>query len=314
MMKNWNRCDKQFFLAFFLVLSLSMCTIPVFGDNSNQTGYYEIRANVENASVYLDGVAVGTIQGGTLLVPAEISSKPVLHQLMIQAPGYRVYNETVLQSPKAGKNLILKGILTRIPEAPTGTLYLAVSPPGADIMIDGVPRGVVDQSGITVLRGVKAGNRNILIHLDGYQDYNEWASIEANMDNKVRVTLLPLTTGSLQITSEPNAASVIISGVPAGITPVTIPDVPAGQVDVLLTLSGYQDWTGTTVVQPGQTASVSGTLIPVPVKTPEPQITTAVQTQKQTETPTPVPTTTPLSPVIGGLALIILSLFWKNRK
>ena len=185
-------------------------------------------------------MSVGTIQGGTLLVPAEISSKPVMHQLMIRAPGYQVYNETVLQSPKAGKNLILKGILTHIPETPTGTLYVAVSPPGADIMIDGVPRGVVDQSGISVLRGVKAGNRNILIHLDGYQDYKEWASIEANMDNRVRVTLLPLTTGSLQVTSEPNAASVIVSGVPAGITPVTIPDVPAGQVDVLLTLSGYQ--------------------------------------------------------------------------
>lgn len=311
-MKKRDHKSNYFYLCAILLVLAFWSINPVFGDGTNQTGYYEVRANVENASVFLDGVAVGTIQGGTLLVPAEISNKPVNHNLMIKADGYKVYNETVIQAPKAGKNIILKGTLIRVPITPVGAVYLAVSPPGADVTIDDVPRGVVGQSGILVLRDVPAGNRIINIHLDGYQDRSERTYVEANMDNQVRITLVPLTTGSVEVTSEPGSASVMINGVPAGITPVIIPNVTAGEVDVRLTLSGYQDWAGSTSLQAGKTALVSATLIPVPTSAPEPVSTTEVPTS--VPTPEPTATTTPISPIIGVVALGALCLFWRRRE
>jgi hypothetical protein len=304
---------KIFICAIILVLSL-WCINPVLGDESNLTGYYEVRANVENASVFLDGVPVGTIQGGNLLVQAPTSNKPVNRNLMIQAPGYQIYNETILQAPKPGKNIVLRGTLIKIPVTPTGTVYLAVSPPGAEVMIDGIQRGVVGPSGILVLRDVKAGNRYLSIHQEGYQDITELSHIEANMENNVRLTMTPLTTGSVRVTSDPAQASVTLNGAPAGITPVTVPNVTAGQIDVRLSLPGYQDWTGTTDLQAGKTSEVSATLIPIPTSTPEPVNTTEEQTTIPTESPTPEPTTTPLSPIIGGMAILVICLFWKKKE
>ena len=94
-----------FLLAGFFMLSCA----AVADDPSNMTGYYEIRSNVENASVYFNGEFAGNIEKGSLLIQAELSNRPVNHKLMIQAPGYTTYNETIVQAPKPGKNNIIRG-------------------------------------------------------------------------------------------------------------------------------------------------------------------------------------------------------------
>lgn len=289
-------------------LLLLWCLSPVVADTPAGTGYYEVRSNIENASVYFDGTLAGTIQKGILLVPAETSNKPVHHLLMITAEGYSTYNETVLQAPKPGKNTILRGILTKLPPSNTGTLSLAVTPPGAVISLDGQPLGTVDSSGIRVMRDIKSGFRNLQVTLSGYQDWKERVFVETNMDTKVRVILSPATSGTLQVTSVPTGANVIVNGSIAGITPVTLSDIPAGDTEIRLTLSGYQDWTGKTSVVPGQVTPVSGTLVQVPVHTPVPA---PVETTRETtpeETPAPEPTQAALFPLIAAGALAIASV------
>ncbi|MDD1725129.1 MAG: PEGA domain-containing protein [Methanospirillum sp.] len=288
--------------GFFLFL---WCISPVAGENPSGTGYYEVRSNIENASVYFDGTLAGTIQKGILLVPAETSNKPVHHILMITADGYSTYNETVLQAPKPGKNTILRGILTKLPPANTGTLSLAVTPPGAAISLDGTPLGTVDSSGIRVLRDIKAGFRVIVVTLPGYQDWKDRVNVEANMDTKVRVILSPATSGTLQVTSAPSGANVFVNGSIAGITPVTLTDIPVGETKIRLTLPGYQEWTGTTSVAPGQVTPVSGTLIQIAVNTSVPA---PIETTPEM-TPVPEPTQAALFPLIAGGALAIVSLF-----
>lgn len=288
-------------LFFILAAGLILLSGSVVADNTtNETGYYEIRSNVENASVYFNGEFVGTIQKGSLLVQAETSNRPVHHQLMIQAPGYTTYNETIVQAPKPGKSNIIRGTLTALPPAKTGTLSLAVNPPGGEVYIDGVSSGIVDQSGIHVLRDITAGYCTVQIKSAGYKDWYERVYVEPNMNTKVRVALSPITTGSLAVSSEPSAANVLLNGSPAGITPVTISDLPPGPVQVRLTLPGYQDWNGETTIITGQTVPVFGTLIPVVVATPEPVNTTPEETM------TPEPTQSPLfiGTVFGALALL----------
>lgn len=278
-----------------------------FGDEQVETAFYEVRSNVENASVYFNGEFVGNIEKGSVLVPAATSSRPVHHQLMIQAPGYTTYNETIVQAPKPGKNNVLRGILTLLPPQRTGTLSLAVTPPGGEVFVDGVSSGVISQSGIHVLRDISAGYRTVQIRLAGYQDWIERVYVESNLDTKIRVTLTPVTTGSVQVSSVPAGANVLINGSPVGITPVTIPELPAGQVEMRLTLPGYQDWTAVTSIIPGQTVPVFGTLVQVVVQTPEPVNTTPV------ETPIPEPTQSPISLLTAAGALVLTSLWLKKR-
>ena len=151
------------------LIGMAFVICPGFADEPG-FGYYEVRSNVENASVFLNGEFAGNIMQGTLMIPAKISQRPVRHELMIEAPGFTTYNETVLQAPKEGKNIILRGTLTRLLAQRTGTLNLAISPPGPEVFIDGVSHGIVDQSGIRVLRDIDAGFRNLLISLAGYED------------------------------------------------------------------------------------------------------------------------------------------------
>jgi len=296
--------EKSNILFLFLIAGLLTLFCPGVAEESPaMTSYYEIRSNVENASVYFNGEFVGTIQKGSLLVEAETSNRPVNYQLMITAPGYTTYNETLVQAPKPGKSNIIRGTLTALPPAKTGTLSLAVSPPGGEVLVDGVSSGFIDQSGIHVLRDITAGYRNIQITLAGYKDWFERVYVEPNMNTKIRVTLTPITTGSLQVSSEPSSANVLLNGAPVGITPVTIPDLPAGPIQIQLTLPGYQDWNGETAVMIGQTVPVFGTLIPIVVETPKPVNTTPE------ETPTPEPTQSPLLigtviGALGGVALI----------
>jgi hypothetical protein len=292
---------------FACILLCNVIFFPVYGENLAETGYYEIRSNVDNASVYFDGSFAGNVQKGSLMVPAETSNKPVYHQLMIQAPGYSTYNETIFQAPKPGKSNVYRGILTLLPPSRIGTVSLAVSPPGGEVFLDGSSFGTVDQSGIFTLRDITAGYRNIQIKLTGYQDWFERVLVEANMNTKVRVALTPVTNGSVQISSEPAAANVVVNGAPVGITPVTIPNLPAGKVSVTLNLPGYQDFYAETSIIPGQTVSVFGTLMPLVVSTPIPV------NQTPNSTPTPEPTQASLGLLTAGGAFVVVSFLRKKR-
>ena len=290
------------------LIGMAWIICPGFADEPG-FGYYEVRSNVENASVFFNGEFAGNIRQGTLMIPAKISNRPVRHELMIEAPGFTTYNETVIQAPKEGRNIILRGTLTKLPAPRTGTLNLAISPPGAEVFIDGVSRGIVDQSGIIVLRDIDAGFRNLLIRLAGYEDYYERVFVEDNMITRVRINLVPVTTGFLQVTSTPAGATILINGVPAGITPVVLSEMPEGEVELRLTLAGYYDWTAVTSIIPGETVPVSGSLIPVPVSTPTPE--------PEPEIPEPTPDQesmeTPLYPAVALLALFLCAIGLKKR-
>ncbi|PWR73474.1 hypothetical protein DLD82_09500 [Methanospirillum stamsii] len=280
---------------------------PVSGETQAEVANYEIRSNVENASVYFDDVFAGSIEKGSLMVPAETSNKPVYHLLRIEAPGYSTYNETILQAPKPGKSNVYRGILTLLPPQSIGTVSLAISPPGGQVFVEGTFAGTVDQSGIFTLRDIPAGYQIVQVSLPGYKDWVDRVFVEANMNTKVRVSLTPVTTGPMQVTSQPSGANVQMNGAPVGITPVTIPDLPAGKVQVTISLPGYQDFSAETSIIAGENVSVSGTLTALVTSTPEPI------PQTPESTPQPEPTQASAGLLSIGAALSALVLFQKKR-
>ena len=68
--------------------------------------------------------------------------------------------------------------------------------------------------------------------------------------------------GTLSVTSSPSGALVALDGRLFGYTPVTQP-VQAGLHQIVLTKTGYRDWSGSVVVLSGATTTVSRTLEPI---------------------------------------------------
>lgn len=302
---------KQFCMTGFVVLVLSLVFISASAaDGKNQasgsstmavpitpvgTGFFDFRCNIEGATVYLDDNAIGAITNGTLIVSIPVYDRSYKRQLRIEAPGYTMYNETLLTGPKPGETMVVRGILQVLPFNLTGTLSLAVSPPGSEVSIDGAVAGVVPESGILKLRTVNYGNRNISVTKGGYQVYTGDVYIEPNMETKLRISLAPRTTGTLQITSNPSGAQVSINKAPYGSTPVTVPDLEQGTYIIDYSLQGYQSIEQQVILTASQTIPVSGLLEPMP--TPTPTLATPIPS------PTPEPTQTgiPIGIVIVGL-------------
>jgi hypothetical protein len=86
------------------------------------------------------------------------------------------------------------------------------------------------------------------------------------------------STGSLSVTTSPAGATISVDGVQRGISPATIPGLPAGSHTVLLKLAGYQDLSAPVTIVAGQTQTLTSTLAPAagpaaapaPIKTKSP--------------------------------------------
>jgi len=76
-------------------------------------------------------------------------------------------------------------------------------------------------------------------------------------------TPTPIPMGTISASSSPLGAPVHLDEVYKGTTPLTISNVPVGSHTVKVTLSGYEDWSGSITVSAGVTASISPTLTPL---------------------------------------------------
>lgn len=293
MMKNVIICAFLFLLVFAL-------SAPVVAKPAGDTGFYEVRSNVENASVSLDGVYAGNILDGMLRIAVPAGNRPVNRELRIEAAGYEPYRETVVKAPKAGEIVVLRGTLRSLPVTRTGTIRLAVTPPGGNVSIDGVDKGSVSPSGILVLRGLSTGNQILHIEREGYENLTKRIYVEPNVDTQMRFTLVPLTHGSLMITSQPEGAQISLNGEITGITPLSIPYLAEGPYQVRLLLTGHQVWNGFVSVVPGQNAELNAVLVPETVPDgPAPEETSPLPTQAASLLPVTI-----LSALAGTLLLI----------
>jgi len=143
----------------------------------------------------------------------------------------------------------------------TGNISFVSSPSGADIYLDNVLQTPKTPATIT---NVPAGNHSYLLRLSGYSDATGTVTVTAGQTAVVSVTLTPVvTTGSIIFVSSPSGVDIYLDNILQSVkTPATITNVPTGNHSYLLRLSGYNDATGTIIVNSGQTASVSATLSP----------------------------------------------------
>jgi hypothetical protein len=146
----------------------------------------------------------------------------------------------------------------------------------------------------------------VKVHMPGYEDSVQKVYVEANMVTKERLTLTPVTTGSIQITSSPAGAQVNLNGAPYGITPVTAQDIEQGSYRIDFVMAGYQPYQTQVLLNPGQVVPVNAQLQPVPTQVPTPNPTTIE--------PTPTPTQAGLSPLAGLVGIFAMAGFLRKRQ
>jgi hypothetical protein len=299
----WNRTSPD----SEIVLDTETRSVYI-NQSAPSTGSLYVASDPSGARIYVDG----SYRGTTSIILSGLTTGS--HTIRISQSGYTDYSTTA--TIYAGQ--IITVSVTLIPLTPepdqTGSLSLTSSPAGADIFIDGSYRGITP----VTLSGLTTGSHTIIISHSGYTDYSTTATLYAEQTRTVSVTLIPSTpapahTGSITITSSPSGADVYVDGSSyRGITPVTFSSVTTGSHTIIISHSGYTDYSTTATVNGGQTTKVTGSLNPLS-SVPTNIQTTAVPAAQVPRTPVSFDPSGLIMVLIIGVVVIVGGYFGYSR-
>jgi len=292
------------------------------------TGSVSVQSTPAAAYVFLDGTLVG-------LTPVTVSGvAPGSHIVRIEKTGYQPYQTTT--SVSAGATTVVSAALVSVPDPMTGSVNIQSTPAGANAFLDGTLVGLTP----VLVSGITPGSHQVAIEMTGYNSYQETASVSAGATTVVSAVLTPGPTpttttvtptptptattttptptptqtsageGTLYIRSSPFGARVLVDDVYRGLTPLLLPNVPAGIRQVSLEKDGYKTKTLTVAVTTGGLAAPPTVYLERDTSptTPPTTIPTTGQTTIPTTSPTTMPTT--ISPFPGATTgtLVVYSM------
>jgi hypothetical protein len=157
----------------------------------------------------------------------------------------------------AGGGILAARRFLAVPAATTGTIVVTTNPPGAEVVLDGEPRGVSPTT-LTVAAGahvleLRSSGEPRRISLDVAAGAHLSQYIELGKGQAPG----PATSGagSLQVRTDPAGARISVDGMPRGVSPVTVADLPPGEHTVIVETAAGST-THMVTVEAGSTASL----------------------------------------------------------
>ncbi len=146
-------------------------------------------------------VMVGSQYSGS--TPLEITVPPAKPLVVrVSLAGHATYQTTVTLA--SGQRLEVKAALEML----TGAVVVTSQPPGAELLIDGTPRGRTGQT-----MELEASRHQIDIRLDGYRPYRTTIVPEPGLTQAVRAVLQPAGAAGLpQTISSPQGTELVLVG------------------------------------------------------------------------------------------------------
>lgn len=130
-------------------------------------------------------------------------------------------------------------------------LLIESSPPGASVFLDGSFQGLAPCEVPTF-----PGRHAMRLEMAGFK--TSARSVEVGSGpNLLRFELTPEETGCVRISSKPSGAEVFLDGQFAGVTPLKLDGVPAGDHVLRVEKANYSPSTLTAFVESGQTLDIS---------------------------------------------------------
>jgi hypothetical protein len=138
-----------------------------------------------------------------------------------------------------------------------GTLIVTTNPPGAQLFIDGVERGVTP-----LTLPVKPGTHSLELRGNGAPRLMPiTVAAGTQVSQYIELPTTASMVGQLRIRTEPAGARVSVDGVARGISPVTVADLPPGEHAVAVD-SDLGSIKQTVTIEAGNTASLTVPLAP----------------------------------------------------
>ena len=199
-------------------------TTTVSATLKSSSGSINVKSVPSGATILLDGVSKGT-------TPATLTSISTgKHALVMKKAGYNDYSTQVTVS--SGQTTSVSAVLTTA----TGSLNIKSNPSGATILLDGTNKGVTPAT----LTGISSGKHKVVLKKGGYDDYSVNVTVSSGETETISATLSQ-SPGSLNITSTPSGATIVLDGTTKGTTPANLTDVAAGTHNLILKKIGYDD-------------------------------------------------------------------------
>jgi len=201
---------------------------------------------VRDTEVLVDGESVGT----TPLEPVPIP--PGEHEIRLRAPRHQDF-VTTLEIEGSDVRQVLRAEL--VPAwAP---VTFRSRPVGAEVRVDGTPVGTTP---LTAELG--AGVHGYELHLAGFRSHRGRIRVEAGNPLTLAVAELQPARGRLEVTSEPEGATVTVDGEYRGTTPLSLELAPGESHAVEIAKAGFDPATKTVELEPEESRELAVTLDP----------------------------------------------------
>ena len=233
-----------------------------------QKGTIAVYSAPSGATIGLEGPE-GAFVGPTITTPHTFTDlEQGMYTITLSLEGYYDWSKTV--QVNGGRTTQIHATLTPhyTPKA-TGSISVSSEPSGATIELV-TPAGLFIGPTITTpytFNKVGTGTSTITLTLDGYHKWSANVYVSEDTTAYVDATLTPIqTTGSISVSSSPSGANIGLDGQWHGMlrtTPDVIANVAPGHHTLELALDGYEDWSVTEQVTPGETKYVHATLTPI---------------------------------------------------
>jgi hypothetical protein len=157
------------------------------------------------------------------------------------------------------------------PPAEPGRVLVRSTPAGAQVFVNGEPRGPTPLA----VRDLALGAHTIEVRHPSYPPRQQRVTLTADaparsvdfeLDRPPFAAAAPApadpVTGALRVESRPAGAQVFVDDRLVGVTPLLVPDVAAGSRVVRIELPGYRRWTTSVSVGSGEQVRVAASLEP----------------------------------------------------
>lgn len=165
--------------------------------------------------------------------------------------------------PDALRNLFKQREVTtrdeRPPTKPRTLLQVASTPPGAEVSVDGQPRG---QAPFDV--ELEPGRHSVKASMAGHEEWTGEVRLEEARPYRLQIDLKQRRAlAFVSVESEPSGAAVLVNGQPEGQTPLGL-ELPLGQHAIRVSLAGHEDWQAPLTLAEEREYPVRVTLRPLP--------------------------------------------------
>ena len=206
-------------------------------------GSVSIESEPVEAMVIINDQEVGT----TPITIADL--KTGAYNLEVVMDGYEKWIEKI--EIKSNEENSITATLRKI----TGSINIKSKPTKAIIYLDGKELGTTPDN----IGSIDVGSHEVEISIEGYKSWKKSININKGKNKDINA-VLQIINGAVSIMSEPKGAKTMLDGKEVGNTPVIITDLKPGAYNVKVIMDGYNNWTESIDVIPGNEISLSATL------------------------------------------------------